>query len=342
MKRITAVTAALLFSISASGGAQVGAMMRGTVVDAEGRPVQGVKVEIQFQGSQDLKPKTYTQTTNNKGYFARVGLPDGPYKLVFTKEGYDPSTISTNISLGGLSDLGTVPLRPSGARAAPGGVPSPAAGVPGSAGGASTGTAGAPEAAVLANLQEQVRKTFMQAIEATNAGNLDQAETLYTEIIAKVPSLAVAHSSLGYVYRQKKDWPAAEAAYQKAIELQPDDSSNYVALAVVREAQGQREKAFQTLSEAAPRFENNPKFAYSAGLLYYDWGKADEAAAAFQQTRTLDPANPEPLYFLGLLAVQKNQQQEGLKYLEQYVGASGQNAKNLATAQGLLKALKKS
>ena len=339
MTRLMMVMTALLVS-AASAGTQTGAMIRGTVVDAEGRPVPGVKVEIQFQGTQDVKPKTLTQTTNNRGYFTRVGLPDGPYKIVFTKEGFDPSTISTNISLGGLSDLGTVPLRTAGRGGATPAGSTASTAEPGAAAGPGA-AGGAPDAAVLAKLQEQVRKTYAQAIEATDAGNYDHAEAQFKEIIAKVPSLGPAHASLAYLYRQKKDYGAAEDSYRKAIELQPESSDYYLSLAWVQQAGGNPDKAVETLTGAAAKFDSNPKFVYTSALLYYEWGKGDEAAAAFKKLRTLDPSNVEPLYYLGVLAVQKNQPQEAVPYLEQYVAGSGQNPKNLQTAQGLLKALKR-
>ena len=338
MHRLTALATTLLIALATGAAqAQVGAMIRGTAVDEDGRPLQGVKVEIQFEGNRDLKPKTYTQTTNNKGYFARVGLPDGAYKLVLSKEGFAPTTLNTNISLGGLSDLGTIPLRAANAPAPA----TPAASPVPAPGDAPAGAAPGVDAAAIANQQEKVRKLFIDAVAAAKAGNYDQAETLYKEIVAEAPMLGVAHSSLGYVYRQKKDWTSAEASYRKAIELQPDDSDNYVALAWVQQARGQTDQAVQTLSEATPKFEHNAKFLFSAGLLYYDSGKAEQAIENLQKARALDPANPEPLYYLGLLAIQKNQVDEGRKQLEQYIAASGQNPRNLATAQGLLKALKK-
>jgi Flp pilus assembly protein TadD len=333
MKRMP-VFAVVVFMLTASfAAAQIGAMIRGVVTDEAGAPVPDVKVEIRFAGGHDLKPQTFTMTTNKKGYFTRVGLPDGSYKITLTKEGYAPTIVNTNVSLGGLSDLGTMLLRSAKApTAAPPADPSAgtAAAAPGPAG-----------AEALAKEQERFKQTFTQALEAAKAGKYDEAETLYKDVLAKAPNLGIAHYNLAYVYRQKKDWTAAEAEYRKVIELEPDSSDGYIALAGVLQAANKGDEAAKTLSDASARFQQDAKFRYALAVVYYDSGKRDEAIAAFKQVRMLDPANPEPLYFLGVLAVQAGDTPQALTYLNQYVSASGQNPRNLETAQGLLKVLKK-
>ena len=60
-------------------------MVRGQVVDEQGRPLAGVKVEMQYMGKEK---KTFVRTTNEKGGFVQVGLPSGDYQLEYSKEGY--------------------------------------------------------------------------------------------------------------------------------------------------------------------------------------------------------------------------------------------------------------
>ncbi len=335
MKRILCFSAVALIVVVSLASAQVGAMIRGVVTDESGAPIPEVKIEIAFAGSRDLKPHTYTMTTNKKGYFTRVGLPDGSYKITLSKEGYAPTIVNTNVSLGGLSDLGTMMLRSAKAPA-----PAPASGAasPGSASAAVAGPAGAE---ALAKEQERFKQTFIQALEAAKAGKYDEAEALYKEVLAKAPNLGLAHYNLGYVYRQKQDWTAAEAEYRKLIELEPTSTDGYVALAAVLQATNKTDEAAKILADAAPRFQQDAKFQYAVAVLHFDSGRRDEAIAAFTQVRTLDPSNPEPLYFLGVLAVQAGETQQAITYLDQYVAAAGQNAHNLETARGLLKVLKK-
>ncbi len=48
----------------------------------------------------------------------------------------------------------------------------------------------------------------------------------------------MVHFNLGHIYRQKKDYPAAEAEFRKVTELEPAKPDAYVALAALYEAQG--------------------------------------------------------------------------------------------------------
>src|SRR5262245_32339858 len=75
--------------------------VRGFVSDEEGQRLADVEVELQYTG--EGTKSVYHVKTNKKGGFVRVGLPPGPYKIYFTKEGYQKGGIDTYLSLGGLS-----------------------------------------------------------------------------------------------------------------------------------------------------------------------------------------------------------------------------------------------
>ena len=62
---------------------------------------------------------------------------------------------------------------------------------------------------------------------------------------------------------------------------------------------------------------------------------------SFFWTSTLDPKNVETEFYLGILAVQQNKGPDAIIHLEKYIASSPSNAANVATAQGLLQALKK-
>jgi len=54
-----------------------------------------------------------------------------------------------------------------------------------------------------------------------------------------------------------------------------------------------------------------------------------------------DPTNPEVYYYLGTLAVGQNKTADAIAHLEKYLSMNPTNAQNMATAKGLLQALKK-
>ena len=76
---VAACLTLLAFALPAA--AQTG-MVKGTVKDAKGQPVEGAKVSIDFSGGM-----TATESkTNKKGEFVQVGLPSGPYKVTAEKD----------------------------------------------------------------------------------------------------------------------------------------------------------------------------------------------------------------------------------------------------------------
>lgn len=330
MKRV--LVAVGLLAVSALVIARVEAqqaMVRGTIVDPEGQPVAGANVEIECM--QDNRPKKFKLTTDKKGGYIRVGLPGGKCTVNVSKEGYAGGGVDIHISLGGLSEIPPIVMkpRPAGA-AAPAAASAPATAPP-----PATAAPAAPP-----DIQSKLLETFGKAVEAAKADRLEEAEGLYKEILVTAPNTPEVHHNLGTIYRRRKDWAAAEASFRKAIELQPDRSDGYTALAAMLEASGAPEKGLAVLTEAAPKFEQDGRFHFQLAIAYTNAGRAQEATAAFRKAASLDPANAEILFYLGTAAVGRNDVAEAIANLEKYVAATGQNPQNLATAQQLLKALR--
>ena len=306
-----------LSGLAVSEAAAQGAMVRGQVVDEEGRPLAGVKVVLQFTGKER---QTFTRTTNDKGGFIQVGLPSGSYTIQYTKEGYIPLSSRTTITAGGLTEVPTEAMKAAPTRTAP----------------AATGPV-EPAKDVSAELEA----AYANAMEATNAGRLDESEALFKQILEKAPALAAAHYNLGYVYTKKKDWPAAEAEFKRVVELQPDRSDAYTALAAVYDATSRRDEAISLLSGAASRFEQDAGFQFNTGIAYLNNGQSDLAEAALLKAKELDPSRVETHYYLATLAVGNGRVDQAIAYLQAYLGMSGQNPQNKETATKLLQALQK-
>jgi tetratricopeptide (TPR) repeat protein len=282
---------------------------RGKVVDEKDQPVPEAQVLLEYQGGVTRKMET---KTNKKGEFTQVGMYPGPYKITISKEGFAPAVIEYRIAMGEPTYLPDVKIL----------------------------SKAAAQAATRDPVREELTANFKKATELTQAGQLDQAEVLYKEILVKHPSVPEVHYNLGYVYAQKKDWPSAEGAYLKAIELRPNYGEAYTALSRVYSNSGQQAKATEILAKAAAENQGDPKVQFGVAVDLFNQGKADEAAAAFQKVLELDPNHAESYYFLGSLAVQQNKIPEAVTHLEKYLSMKPTNAQNVATAQGLLQALK--
>jgi len=345
---LLAATAGLAFVLLATpktAHAQM-SQVRGFVSDEEGNRLADVEVELQFTG--EGTKGVYHVKTNKKGGFVRVGLPPGPYKLFFTKEGYQKYGIDTYLSIGGLSDMcsnNPGPNQPcediklkkavvalsigdSGTAPKGGGAPS---GAPNAATDAATATA--EEAA-------QLGAAYARAVEAIKTSQWADAETALKEVLAKIPDQPVVHFNLGHVYRQKKDYPAAEAEFRKVTELEPTKPEAFVAMAALYEIQGKGKEAVAFLQGSAGAFETNAKYQTALGATAMNQGLEKEAEAAFQKAAALDPSIVEIQYFLATLALNRNEVPNAIAHLEKYIAEAPAGTENVEVAKQLLAALK--
>jgi len=310
MKRLLMAGALLLLSFALLGGearAQTGTA-RGKVLDDKGQPIADAKVELSFLGGVTRRFET---KTNKKGEFTQVGIYPGQYRITVTKDGYQGSLIDYRIALGDPTYVPDFKLV----------------------------TAQAAAQASGAAKQAEITTGFKKALELTQAGKLDEAEAAYKELLAK-DDIPEVHYNLGYIYSQRKDWPAAEAEYKKALELRPGYADASAALARVYQDSGQTDKAMALMTQAATENPGDPRTQYNMGVFYLNSGKSEEAIAAFEKAVAADPTMADAYYHLGTLMVGQNKVKEAVSYLEKYLGMNPDNAQNVATAQGLLAALK--
>jgi len=323
-----AVLLALLGAPAVHAQLNTASAVRGQVKDAQGQPIAGVNVELEFKGESRV-PIVKKAVTDKKGGYIYSGLPPGAWVFHFSKSGYKPVELKTNISLGGISDIPPVTMEPGagdgvaaaiGAAAAPG----PSAG-PGAS----------------ADKSKELADKYTKAIAAMKAGSNGEAEALLKELIAVVPAFAPAHQALASLYAARGDMAAAEASYRKVVELDAQDAISHLALANFLAMQNRNEEAFKVLQEAAPRFPQHALLQFALGAAAFNLGKSDEAQAAFLKAVELDPANAEPHFYLGSLAVSANDVPKAVAHFEKYVSLAPANAPNLAAAKSLLETLKK-
>jgi len=300
-----------LVFLAAPAWAQVGSA-RGKVLDTDGNPLVGANVHIKYLGERTWE---FDVKTDKHGEYIQNGLFPGQYQIVVSKEGYETTGIQHSVILGMPTEMPAIVVQKR-----------------------------QTEEQALQIVQVDLRKKFTEAVELTKAGKYDEAEALFNELKEPMADVPELYQNLGYLYAQKKDWPKAEESYLKALELKPGDAAITTGLSKVYEESGQTDKALALVSKAA---EANPEDAvanYNRGVYLLNAGQGPEAIEAFEAALKAAPDDPklvEAHFHLGTLYVGQGKVKEAIEELETYLASNPTNEQNVATAKGLLAALKK-
>lgn len=122
---------------------------------------------------------------------------------------------------------------------------------------------------------------------------VDKALAIVNAQIAKSPANSSFYYLLGSVlFRDKKDLDGAEAAFNRSVELDKNNSDAVIKLGQAQAAKGEIDQAIATYQQAIKDHPRGPDFYTLVGELYEskrDWTKAQDA---YQKTLGLRPEDP--------------------------------------------------
>ena len=126
------------------------------------------------------------------------------------------------------------------------------------------------------------------------------------------PGLAEAHAAIGRIKRGYEwDWAGADAAFQKALALEPQNSVVLLGASSLQASLGHFDEAV-ALNRRAVEIDPLSVTAHVAlGIHAYYAGQQELAIDAYQKALAISPDGPEAHYLLGLV------------YLEQGKAAAG-------------------
>jgi tetratricopeptide (TPR) repeat protein len=308
---------ALLMTLAAAEPALAqGGVVRGTVRDDKGQPVEGAVVTL-LQSSSGRK---FSVKTNNRGEFLQIGLGSGAYTVDAAKDklASAPSKVNVTARAPAIVDL-------------------------------VLGVASAAAVAEATARGKELQKLFEEGLAATNAGRYDEAIAKFTQGTAVFPQCFDCWDNIGFAHVQKKEYDLAEAAYKKAAELAPEDAAAYSGLANVYNAQRKFDLAAEASAKAtalstslsAPGGPGAGADAlYNEGVILWNGGKVAEAKKQFEAAIQANPSHAEAHYQLGMALVNEGNLAGAATEFETYLklAPTGPNA---ATATSLLGQLKK-
>ena len=298
--------------------------IKGKVVDADNKPVEGATVVME---SKEMNRKLTTKT-DRRGEYTHF-LPPGPYSVTVTKDKLS-QTQDTKVGLDERELNFT--LRPGG-----GG---------GNVSEADRKKAEAERAAITA--------AFSEGATLSNAGKYDEAIVKFNEVIAKIPACTECYTNIGQIQMRKKDYAAAEAAYKKAIETNASSPEAHLGLANAYNAQQKFAEATAASDQAQKLLSAaggagggiNADAAYNQGVIGWNSLKGDAPAETVRKVgETLegavkaDPKHAEAHFLLGQVYVREGKFKEASGAFETYIKLAP-NGPNVKSAQATLEGLK--
>jgi tetratricopeptide (TPR) repeat protein len=255
-------------------------MIQGVVKDAQGQPVEGAKIIVE---SNESVPRRFESRTGKNGDYVQVGLTSGTYKVTVEK---DKIIQLQNVPVKAL-DATTVNFTLS-----PPTPPPPS-----------------PEAVAQAAQAVEMRKVFVEGIEAAQANRFDEALAKFHKTIELAPQCAECYYNLGAIYSVKERFEAAAEAVLKGNEILAAEGPN------------------------AP--SPNPVALYHRGVILWKGGKYPEARKQFEQALKADPNHADSHYSLGVALIQEGNLAAGANEFETYLklaptGEHAERAKELA------------
>jgi hypothetical protein len=182
------LAAGLGFAQAGRGVGRIG----GVVLDAEGNPMEGIKVAIVFSQNDKMK---FDQLTSKKGEWSFIGLGTGNWEFTAMATGCMPLTKTLYVSQLGVNPKVTVTMQK---------IPKGGSGVV------------ADEATFV--ILEKGNQLFKEA-------KYDEAIVQYQDFLAKNPNLYQIQVSIGDCYREKGEFEKAIEIYNKVLELAKSDAA---------------------------------------------------------------------------------------------------------------------
>lgn len=313
---IGVVVLGLAVFLAAPASAQTG-QVKGKVVDAQGQPIEGAKIVIEYVGALSRRHET---KTNKRGDFVQIGLQSGTYRVTATKDNMSQS-FEARIRLGNMSEVNFV-LTPG-----------------------SVAPMSKEEMAAVKAKIETATKTFDEGVALSQAGKDEEAIAKFNEVIAQIEKCGECYVNIGAIHAKNKRYADAETAFNKAIEYNPGLVDAYNGLANIYNAQKRFDDAVKMSAEAAriggaAGGGGNAGTTFNQAVILWNSGKIAEAKAQFEEAIKIDPTLAEAHYWLGMALVNEGKLPDAVKEFEKYLelAPTGQYADQ---AKGIVAQLKK-
>lgn len=147
-------------------------------------------------------------------------------------------------------------------------------------------------------------------------GQLDDALEKAKKAVALNDKLSKTQSILGFAYLTQINVKQAEAAFNKAIELDQTEPLARLGLGLALIRQGQLEQGRREIEYAASLDPNNALIRSYLGKAYYEENRNKVATSQFDMAKELDPKDPTAWFYSAIQKQSNNRPVEALQDLQ--------------------------
>jgi tetratricopeptide (TPR) repeat protein len=152
---------------------------------------------------------------------------------------------------------------------------------------------------------------------AIDAQDYARAQGALEQLAVEAPQLAEAHQRLGLVLQIQGRLPEAEAAYRKALGLDPEYMAALIGLGEIEAQFGRPDSALQRFGAAIEIDPHQAKAHLAEGRVLEAMGRTDEALAAYFRTLELDPGAEPVILRIATIQLARSQADQALARLDQ-------------------------
>ncbi len=299
-------TALIVFLLATSHAYAQRGGLRGKIVDDKGKPIEGVEVVIERKDG-GFRARV---RSNAKGEYLRAGLRPGTYRLMFSRDGYQPVLVEMHVSAGKPETVDRVTL------------------------------VKLPEGALTETAHKEAQGALAAASKATAKEDYEGAIESLRKFLEVVPDSPEAYFNIAANYEKMGDKDEALVNYKKATEVKPDFFDAYVAIADLHASEKRWQQAMEAMEKALELRPDDKVSLFNYGAYSMNSGHPDKAAEAFQKLVDADPSYALAHYELGMVKASLGQNDEAAAHLQKYLELEPEGD-HAATAKQILGVLKK-
>jgi Flp pilus assembly protein TadD len=253
----------------------------GTVLDQDGKPLEGVRVKLVFVRS----AAGFTVTSDKDGRWVGAWLRGGAWNVDFDKIGYQPVKKSVEVSeVAKNPELSATMVKIAGLA-----------------------------------MSDELKDELTKANALFEQKNITGALDAYQAIMVKYPDAYPLWKNVGNCYFALEQYDKAEEQYLKILAKDPRNADAMVLIGNTYANRNLADQALEWYGKVSFDLIKDSTVLYNIGTNYYNMGKFEDALRCFQKAAQVEPGNLDALYQLGLTQLNLQKNTEAVAAFELYL-----------------------